>query len=281
MMKKWIILSLSAALLWGCSTTEEASEGSSSSSNTLETSTGPQASTKSSEPAVAPQPVPKGLASDLTKAFDSKQYKDMFEIAGKILAANPYDAHALNTIALYHTQKGEWGAARLLIERALEKNKDVAGLYNNLGVIALREDNLEVAYLNFKTAYQKQNNNPNVLNNLGSIYVKYLDYGRGEKLIEDAYGYLSDSPSVTNNLAIIKRSQGKYEEAASLYKKIIDKDPRNISTILNYAILQIEYMKKYDEGEKLLNKLEFLESGDPYIRKKITDLNIKVQAARK
>lgn len=279
MIKKWIVLSLCSSLLWGCSTTDE-SGGDGDASNTIETSTGASTSTKSDSAAALPQ-TPKGVSNELTKAFDNKQYKEMFEIAGKILAANPYDAHALNTLALYHTQKGEWGAARLLIERALEKNKDIGGLYNNLGVIALREDNLEVAYINFRTAYQKDSKNPNSLSNLGSVYVKYLDYGRGEKLIEDAYGYLSDSVSVTNNLAIIKRSQGKYDEAASLYKKIIDKDPRNVSTLLNYAILQIEYMKKYDEGEKLLNKLEFLESGDPYIRKKMTDLNIKVQAARK
>lgn len=277
MIKKLLILSLSLAL-WGCSSTEEQAENSSS-SNTVEMSTAPKDETKYEQ--AAAEPPSKAVLSELSKAFDNKQYKDMFDIAGRILAKSPYDAHALNTLALYHTQRGEWGAARLLIERALEKNKDIAGLYNNLGVIALREDNLEVAYVNFKTAYAKDSKNPNVNNNLGSIYVKYLDYGRGAKLVEDAYGTLSDSASVTNNLAIIKRSQGQYDEAAALYKKNIDKDPRNVSTLLNYAILQIEYMKKYDEGEKLLNKLEFLESGDPYVRKKITDLNIKVQAARK
>lgn len=279
MMKKYLIICLSVMFVWGCSSTEKASEG--SSSNTVEMeATAPKEQTKYEQPAAAEPPSKKTL-SELSKAFDNKQYKEMFEIAGGILAKSPYDAHALNTLALYHTQRGEWGAARLLIERALEKNKDVAGLYNNLGVIALREDNLEVAYVNFKTAYSKDSANPNVNNNLGSIYVKYLDYGRGAKLVETAYGTLSDSASVTNNLAIIKRSQGQYDEAAALYKKNVDKDPRNVSTLLNYAILQIEYMKKYDEGEKLLNKLEFLESGDPYVRKKITDLNIKVQAARK
>ncbi len=280
MMKKFLIISVSLAFVWGCSSTDEKSESSDSGSNTMEVDAAPKDNTKY-EASPSAEPPSKKTLSELSKAFDNKQYKEMFEIAGGILAKSPYDAHALNTIALYHTQRGEWGAARLLIERALEKNKDVAGLYNNLGVIALREDNLEVAYVNFKTAYAKDSSNPNVNNNLGSIYVKYLDYGRGAKLVETAYSSLSDSASVTNNLAIIKRSQGQYEEAASLYKKNVDKDPRNVSTLLNYAILQIEYMKKYDEGEKLLNKLEFLESGDPYVRKKITDLNIKVQAARK
>lgn len=276
-MIKAVVLALSVFVLWGCSSTPESAE----SDTGAETSSSTSGKTKSSSEERVSEPTSPKVSAELAKAFDNKQYKQMLDIAGQILLKNPHDANALNTIALYHTQKGEWGAARLLIERALEKNKDIGGLYNNLGVIALREDNLELAYVHFKTAYSKQNNNPNTLNNLGSIYVKYLDYSRGEPLIEGAYNYLSESNSVTNNLAIIKRSQGKFDEAAALYKKILDKDSRNVSTLLNYAILQVEYMKKYDEGEKLLNKLEFLESGDPYVRKKITELNIKVQAARK
>lgn len=157
----------------------------------------------------------------------------------------------------------------------------MAGLYNNLGVIDLREDSLESAYLNFKTAYNIDSKNSNVLNNLGSIYIKYLDYSKAERLVEDAYSFMSDSLSVTNNLAILKRSQGQYDESAKLYKKVLDKDPRNVPTVLNYAILLIEYMKKYDEGERLLNKLEFLESNEPYVRAKMTELNTKLQAARK
>lgn len=233
---------------------------------------------------VAEQPIvqtsPKAL-SELSKAFQTKNNKELFAVAGQILSQNPNDAQALNALALYHIQKGEFGAARLLLERALEKNKDVAGLYNNLGVIDLREDSLESAYLNFKTAYSKDPRNSNVLNNLGSIYIKYLDYGRAEKLIEDAYSLMPDSLSVTNNYAILKRSQGQYDEAARMYKKVLDKDPRNVPTVLNYTILLIEYMKKYDEGERLLNKLEFLESNEPYIRAKMTELNSKLQAARK
>ncbi|MBY0452576.1 MAG: tetratricopeptide repeat protein, partial [Bdellovibrionaceae bacterium] len=153
--------------------------------------------------------------------------------------------------------------------------------YNNLGVIDLREDSLESAYLNFKTAYGIEAKNSNVLNNLSSIYIKYLDYGKAERLVEDAYSYMPESLSVTNNLAILKRSQGQFDESAKLYKKVLDKDPRNVPTVLNYAILLIEYMKKYDEGERLLNKLEFLESNEPYVRSKITELNTKLQAARK
>ncbi len=277
MMKKIFLITLLVTLN-NCSSTPDGSE---SESGTVELEAGDKkGTTKQADAAVEVKTSPKALT-ELSKAFQSKNQKELFAVAGQILSQNPNDPQALNALALHHIQKGEWGAARLLLERALEKNKNVAGLYNNLGVIDLREDSLESAYLNFKTAYGIEARNSNVLNNLSSIYIKYLDYGKAERLVEDAYSFMPESLSVTNNLAILKRSQGKFDESAKLYKKVLDKDPRNVPTVLNYAILLIEYMKKYDEGERLLNKLEFLESNEPYVRSKITELNTKLQAARK
>ena len=278
MIKKIFLIGLLITLN-NCSSTPDGSE---SESGTVELGEGgdKKSSGKTSDAAIDTKTSPKAIT-ELSKAFQSKNPKELFAVAGQILSQNPNDPQALNALALHHIQKGEWGAARLLLERALEKNKNVAGLYNNLGVIDLREDNLESAYLNFKTAYNMDSKNSNVLNNLGSIYIKYLDYGKAGRLVEDAYSSMPDSLSVTNNLAILKRSQGQFDESARLYKKVLDKDPRNVPTVLNYAILLIEYMKKYDEGERLLNKLEFLESNEPYIRSKITELNTKLQAARK
>lgn len=278
MMKKIFLITLLVTLN-NCSSTPDGTE---SESGTVELGQDgdKKAGAKAADAAMEVKTSPKAL-SELSKAFQSKNQKELFAVAGQILSQNPNDPQALNALALHHIQKGEWGAARLLIERALEKNKNVAGLYNNLGVIDLREDSLESAYLNFKTAYGIDAKNSNVLNNLGSIYIKYLDYGKAGRLVEDAYSFMPESLSVTNNLAILKRSQGQFDESAKLYKKVLDKDPRNVPTVLNYAILLIEYMKKYDEGERLLNKLEFLESNEPYVRSKITELNTKLQAARK
>jgi Tfp pilus assembly protein PilF len=279
MMKIFFAL-ITIIALANCSHMKEGAEESQGSEE-LSVDTGKKSSKESPKEEAALPPISKKALSELSKAFESKNQKELFNVAGQVLSQNPHDAQALNALALHHIQRGEWGAARLLIERALEKNKNIAGLYNNLGVIDLREDSLESAYLNFKTAYSIDSRNSNVLNNLGSIYIKYLDYGKAERPIEDAYSFMPESLSVTNNYAILKRSLGQYDESARLYKKVLDKDPRNVSTILNYAILLIEYMKKYDEGERLLNKLEFLESNEPYVRAKMTELNNKLQAARK
>jgi Flp pilus assembly protein TadD len=280
-MKK-LILVLCLAGLAGCSTTENGGEEAprpTKKSGSAKAEELPTTATQA--PLPPPVPIAKQTYTALSKAFDDKNYKEVFALSGQMLSQNPNDVQALNALAMYHMQKSEWGAARLLLERALEKNKDVSGLYNNLGVIALREDNLETAIIHFKTAYEKDRKNPTAANNLGSIYVKYLDYGKAEPLIDTAYSYMPDATSVANNYAIVKRSKGNFDAAADLYKKILAKEPRNVSTLLNYAILLIDYMKKYDEGEKLLNKLEFLESNEPYVKVKVTELHTKIQAARK
>lgn len=272
-----ILLALPFLFLVHCATSDN--ESSSTSSAPVEN----QADKKSQSAAAAGGSLdgPKRSPSELSKAITDKNYTEVFRISSDMLLQNPNNPQALNALAIYHIQKGEWGAARLLLERAVEKNKDVAGLHNNLGVISLKEDNLEAAIGHFKTAYEKDSRNSNVLNNLGSIYVKYLDYGKADKMISDAYSTAPDSVSVTNNYAIIQRYNGNYEKAAELYNKNLAKESRNVSTMLNYAILLVDYMKKYDEGERILNKLEFLESNDPYVKVKITELNDKVRAARK
>lgn len=268
-----ILIGISVFAFVGCSSTEESTDETSAPSAVADVKT----------PAT-PAPSldgPKRSSSELGKAIADKNYTEVFKISSDMLLQNPNNAQALNALAIYHIQKNEWGAARLLLERAVDKNKDVAGLHNNLGVIALKEDNLEAAVGHFKTAYEKDSRNSNVLNNLGSIYVKYLDYSKAEKMISEAYSSAPDSISVTNNYAIVQRYLGNYEKAAELYNKNLAKESRNVSTMINYAILLIDYMKKYDEGERILNKLEFLESNDPYVRTKTTELNDKVRAARK
>lgn len=266
-MKKWVIISL-ALFIGACSTTKKS--GDAADSGPKDTFTAP----------ADPKPVSRGVYTQMEKALESKNDKQLFDLTEQALAQNPYDAKALNALALYHIRRKEWGAARILLERALEKNK-LAGLENNLGVIDLMEDDLEGAVIHFKKAYDMDRKNPNLMTNLGSIYIKYLDYGRAENLIEDSYSYNSGSVNVMNNYAILLRSQGNYEKADGVYQKALAKDSRNISVLLNYAILLIEYMKKYNEGERLLNKLEFLESNDSYIKARIGQLHTKIRAARK
>ena len=213
----------------------------------------------------------------LGKYYRGKQYRKLLIEAGKILSRDEYDLKALCALGLYHMDKRQYGASRIFFEKALEKHPNEAGLYNNIGVILLKEGHLDSALLSFKKAYDIENSNLAVQANLGSIYVKHMDYVQAENLAVDAYSRKPDNAIVANNFAIILRTQGQYEEAGQIYQKILERNSRDLPANLNYAILLVEYMKKYKKGKQMVNKLEFLNPKSKYILEKIKDLQVKVE----
>lgn len=221
-----------------------------------------------------------GSYSQLRKLYNEKRFNELLTEASKILSKDEYDLRALSILGLYHMDRREFGAARIFFEKALEKHKSESGLYNNIGVIFIQEGNLESALVSFKKAYEINSSNPVTQANLGSIYVKHMDYSQAEPLVADSYSRLSNVTIVANNYAIILRTQGQLEDAEKIYKKILEKDSRSISTNLNYAILLVEYMKKYQQAQQIVNKIEFLNPTDSYVIAKMRDLQRKVSAAR-
>ncbi len=221
-----------------------------------------------------------GSYSQLRKLYTEKRFNELLTEASKILSKDEYDLRALSILGLYHMDRREFGAARIFFEKALEKHKNEAGLYNNIGVIFIQEGNLESGLVSFKKAYEIDSANPVTQANLGSIYVKYMDYSEAEPLVADSFSRLSGNTIVANNYAIILRTQGQLEEAEKIYKKSLEKDPRSISTNLNYAILLIEYMKKYQQAQQIVNKIEFLNPTDKYVQAKVRELQRKVSTAK-
>lgn len=275
--KKLFLISLSLILVSGCQLLEEGIDTSADSEDAaakVNLDAEEQKMLKEKQEQVG------GTYSQLRKLYKAKRFRELLNEAAKILSKDEYDLRALAILGIYHMDQKEYGAARLFFEKALEKHKGEAGLYNNIGVIQLREGNLESALVSFRKAYEVERANPYVAANLGSIYIKYMDYVEAEPLVEDAYSRLSDNTIVANNYAIVLRTQGQYESAEKIYKKALDKDPRNISTNLNYAILLVEYMKKYDKARQLVNKIEFLNPTDRYVLAKAKELQRKVSAAK-
>jgi Flp pilus assembly protein TadD len=221
-----------------------------------------------------------GSHSKLRKLYKAKRYRELLSEASKILSKDEFDLRALSILGIYHMDMKQYGAARIMFEKALEKHEDESGLYNNIGVILLREGDLESAIVSFKKAYELESGNSVVQANLGSIYVKYMDYVEAEPLVEDAYSKMSDDVIVANNYAIVLRTQGQYEDAKKIYEKALSRNSRNISTNLNYAILLVEYMKNYEKARQIVNKIEFLNPTDRYVLARVKELQRKVSAAK-
>jgi tetratricopeptide (TPR) repeat protein len=73
---------------------------------------------------------------------------------------------------------------------------------------------------------------------------------------------LTDLATNLNNLAELYRSQGKYEEAEPLYKRVIEidkktlgKDHPDVATTLNNLALLYDSQGKYEEAEHLYKRV--------------------------
>jgi len=222
-----------------------------------------------------------GDVGKLGSLYKAKNWKALKDEASKVLAKDPNNLKALSALGLYHMENGQPVAARLFFDKALIKHKKAAGLYNNIGVLQLREKNLVAAYQSFKKAHDLDSDNPVIATNLASILVRHMDYVAAETLVEDAYQSLRNNPDVANNYGIVLRTQGQFEESAKVYGKAVAGNVRHIPLNLNYAILLVDYLKNYPKARQYTNKLEFLNPTDNFIVDKIEILQRTVETAPK
>jgi tetratricopeptide (TPR) repeat protein len=153
------------------------------------------------------------------------------EIAEKsyrtILANNPEHEGALNLLGVMTMQKGNWGAAKNLIEKAIKAKPDYAEAYCNLGILLSNIENLEEAEINLK------------------------------KAIEINPGYAR----AYCNIAHIKRKKGLWDEAFDNYEKAARYEPG-----LMEAWEKLLEIKTLDANDPLLGILErFIQTSSPNI----------------
>jgi Flp pilus assembly protein TadD len=217
----------------------------------------------------------------LSQAVRSGKVNAIFEEAGKILSTNGSDPVALNTLALYHLRRGQVGAAKLLLGRAFEKNQASAALYNNFGVALLEEGDTAGAIVNFKKALRIDDNHVEALGNLGSIYVRGGDYAKAMPLLEQAYKANRGHSGFGPNYAIALRSTKEYDKAAKVYDEVLARNSRDVTTLIDYAVLLIEYMNKPKDGLALVYKVKFLETDKKDILARANALEKKAKAGLK
>jgi Flp pilus assembly protein TadD len=213
----------------------------------------------------------------LAQAIHSGHSRAVTEQASKILGANAYDPTALNALALLHLKKGHTGAAKLLLNKALERS-NTAGLSNNLGIAYMVEGDESAALTNFKKALKADPNNQQALGNLGSLYLKGGDVTRALPLLEQSFKASPSNLSVANNYAIALRLSGDLDGAGRLYDSILKVDPKNVYALLNEAILMVEFQSKPKDGLTLVYKLKFLETDRKDVLARANALEKKAKA---
>jgi len=217
----------------------------------------------------------------LAQAVRAGKSNAIVEEAAKILGSNPNDPLALNTLALFHFRRGKVGAAKLLINRAFEKNQGTAALYNNYAIILLEEGDQSGAVVNFKKALRIDDHHAEALGNLGSMYVQGGDFLKALPLLEQSYHLNRNNLAIANNYAIALRANKNYEGARRIYDEILKQNSRDVPALLNMAILLIDFMGKPKDGLALVYKVKFLETERKDVLSRVNALEKKAKSELK
>ena len=221
------------------------------------------------------------------KAVDeaSKQSEGPYlQAVAKVLGHDQNDVYTLNSLALHSFSQEKYGLAKIILNRALKEHADFPALHNNLGIVYLAEGNLRKAIPAFKKALDLKNSYRIGSTNLASIYLEYRDYSKAIVPLEASYKAMKsdlrkgtqDAIGVANNYALALSGEGEHKKAKDIYKEILDKNTRNTTVLLNYAILLIEKLKDKGEGKSILNKLKFAAS-EPALERQADELGEKLK----
>tara|TARA_Y100000996_G_C22537347_1_gene648771 strand:+ start:721 stop:2046 length:1326 start_codon:yes stop_codon:yes gene_type:complete len=79
-------------------------------------------------------------------------------------------------------------------------------------------------------------NNPDILYCLGNVYYELNDLNKSIFYFEKSYRNFPNSEVIINNYAMVLQNLGKIEEATNLFKKLINKNPKNIKAYFGLFI---------------------------------------------
>lgn len=217
----------------------------------------------------------------LQEAVRSGQGERIIDESSKILATNPSDPVALNSLSMFYYRRGKIGAARLLLNRAFEKNPPSAALHNNLGLIDLADGNQVGAIENFKKAIRLDDAHGEALGNLGSIYASGGDFLKAQPLLEQSYRLNRSNSAIGINYAVTLRAAKSYDKAASIYEDVLKQDSKNVNAAFNYAVLLINHLNRPKDGLVYVYKVKLLETERKDLLEKTNELEKKARSGIK
>jgi len=197
-----------------------------------------------------------------------------------ILQTNPKDVKALNSLAMLQFKKGNYEAAAVILDKVLSIDSQSSAAYANLGLINLVRNDKAAAIGFFKKSLEYDSKNYAAGANLGSIYVKEKDFAKAIVALDNVVDDTDAEEGSLTNYAIALTATGKASEAASIYDRILKKNPSSKSAMLNLAVVYIEKLNKFEDGLDLVNRLKFV-GADNESRQLIKDLENKAKAGLK
>lgn len=163
------------------------------------------------------------------------------------------DINRMYNEALKELQSGRIREAKNIYKQILAKKPNHIEALNNLGVIAMEEDNRAEALFYFKKILEYQKNYPKAYNNIGLVAMKDGDDRLAEEYFRKAISIEPDSTEPYLNLAALLRSGGRFQDAAKLLDIPIQKKIKDPALFLSYAVIK-DNLGEYEEAARNYRK---------------------------
>lgn len=144
----------------------------------------------------------------------------------------------------------------------LEKSPDFVWkslLYNNLGMIALRDNNRDEAIGYFEKATEAQPRIAAPLANLGSIYLKGRNYEKAYEVFKKAHEVDNQFEDAVLGLGSALEGLGKFEEASKQYEDFSNDHPKALSVVYNRSLILGNRLNKTADAAQLM--LRYIQQG--------------------
>lgn len=228
------------------------------------------------------------LNEKMEQAFRSKGQARFIQAVSSVLAEDEKNLKALNYLGLYHLKKGRIGLARIAFEKGLSHHPKSFVLHNNMGLVALRENQKHSAVLSFEQSLKYNSSYLSALINLSSLYVEFYNYEKALPLLRKAYSIMKEdrklrlSPKyikTANNYAVVLTWAKDFKQAEFIYRHLYKKDYLAIEPLINYAILLIDYLKNLNKAIKILDRADFVVKKSKN-KREIRNLRNKIRKAK-
>lgn len=155
-------------------------------------------------------------------------------------------------------RQGNWEAAQVHFERALDIFPELSGVHRALGATYLKRRLFQPAVNQLQLGL-KENPSVDVLNNLGAAYIGTGQYDLAEPLLKQVLEQSPDTTECYRNLALLYQNAGRTNDAVGAFETYLTQVPQKTDVLESYT----KYQMQAGHLEEAIGFLERIKGADP------------------
>ena len=183
--------------------------------------------------------------------LDAKRHAKAMRVAREVLKKAETSVGAMKVLARAYIAMGKPTAAKAILERAIELNKDPES-HNLVAEIFLAQERIISAKNFLEEAVRRAPGYVEALNNLGVVYIKVRDFSAAQELLQRATSFAPAFWQAHLNLGSAQRGTKNFIQAETSWKHVLSLRRSTAAAWYNLGILYLENPMPGRDREKQL-----------------------------